>query len=188
MRGDLSDSEHNANSNGSGTNSTARRNTKTRIGNNREQGNRDKEAFGADFIADRNLSSWRLWERIHSAQPAASSQSTLALLHLLRIPLFLLCPHSLSLFPCCSCCVVFVFQVTQDIRVVDGEHEKNRMLYQCLEKVMDGSKVLIFTSTKRMADNLTRMLRQDGWPARAIHGDKSQQERDWVLQEFRTGH
>ena len=63
--------------------------------------------------------------------------------------------------------------MTQDIRVVDGESEKNRLLYQCLEKVMDGSKVLIFTSTKRMADTLTSMLRRDGWPARAIHGDKS---------------
>ena len=63
--------------------------------------------------------------------------------------------------------------MTQDIRIVDGEQEKNRLLYQCLEKVMDGSKVLIFTSTKRMADTLTSMLRRDGWPARAIHGDKS---------------
>jgi hypothetical protein len=39
-----------------------------------------------------------------------------------------------------------------------------------MEKVMDGTKVLIFVATKRTADNLTRMLRQDGWPARAIHG------------------
>ena len=31
------------------------------------------------------------------------------------------------------------------------------------------------------------MLRQDGWPALAIHGDKTQQERDWVLQEFKAG-
>jgi len=52
---------------------------------------------------------------------------------------------------------------------------------------MDGSKVLIFTGTKRVADSLTRSLRSDGWPARAIHGDKTQTERDWVLQEFRTG-
>jgi len=52
---------------------------------------------------------------------------------------------------------------------------------------MDGSKVLIFCSTKKVADELTRSLRQDGYPARAIHGDKSQQERDWVLQEFKTG-
>ena len=25
----------------------------------------------------------------------------------------------------------------------------------------------------------------DGWPALSIHGDKSQQERDWVLAEFK---
>jgi len=76
--------------------------------------------------------------------------------------------------------------VTQDIRIVE-EADKNRLLYQILQKVMDGSKVLVFVATKRTADNLTRNLRQDGWPARAIHGDKEQNERDWVLAEFRSG-
>lgn len=52
---------------------------------------------------------------------------------------------------------------------------------------MDGSKIIIFTETKRGADMLTRQLRMDGWPALAIHGDKSQAERDWVLNEFRDG-
>jgi ATP-dependent RNA helicase DDX5/DBP2 len=52
---------------------------------------------------------------------------------------------------------------------------------------MDGSKVLIFSNTKRIADTICRSLRQDGWPARVIHGDKSQTERDWVLAEFRSG-
>ncbi|KAJ2459839.1 ATP-dependent RNA helicase dbp2 [Coemansia sp. RSA 2424] len=41
--------------------------------------------------------------------------------------------------------------------------------------------------TKRNADDITRNLRQDGWPALAIHGDKSQSERDWVIREFRSG-
>ena len=50
-----------------------------------------------------------------------------------------------------------------------------------------GARVIIFTETKTNADNITRMLRQDGWPALAIHGDKTQQERDWVLQEFKAG-
>eukprot|EP01135_Chromosphaera_perkinsii_P008206 Nk52_evm28s1178 gene=Nk52_evmTU28s1178 len=48
-------------------------------------------------------------------------------------------------------------------------------------------KVLIFTDTKRMADDLTRDLRSDGFPALAIHGDKTQNERDWVLNEFKHG-
>jgi len=76
--------------------------------------------------------------------------------------------------------------VTQDIRILE-DYDKPRALYEILEKTMDGSRVLIFSQTKRAADDITRRLRQDGWPARAIHGDKSQQERDWVLQEFRTG-
>jgi ATP-dependent RNA helicase DDX5/DBP2 len=76
--------------------------------------------------------------------------------------------------------------VTQNVVVVD-EFEKKNKLYDTLEKIMDGSKILIFTGTKKTADFLTKALRQDGWPARAIHGDKSQQERDWVLEEFRSG-
>lgn len=49
------------------------------------------------------------------------------------------------------------------------------------------NKTIIFTATKRTADDVTRALRQDGWPALAIHGDKAQNERDWVLAEFRSG-
>ena len=30
-------------------------------------------------------------------------------------------------------------------------------------------------------------MRQGGWPALSIHGDKKQEERDWVLAEFRKG-
>lgn len=56
-----------------------------------------------------------------------------------------------------------------------------------MHNIMDGSKILIFTETKRGADELTREMRQSGWPALAIHGDKKQDERDWVLKEFRAG-
>lgn len=30
-------------------------------------------------------------------------------------------------------------------------------------------------------------MRIDGWPALTIHGDKPQEERDWVMQEFKEG-
>mmetsp|Transcript_23141 Transcript_23141/g.19179 ORF Transcript_23141/g.19179 Transcript_23141/m.19179 type:complete len:80 (+) Transcript_23141:3-242(+) len=49
------------------------------------------------------------------------------------------------------------------------------------------AKTLIFTDTKRGADEITRVLRRDGWPALSIHGDKKQSERDWVLNQFKTG-
>lgn len=49
-----------------------------------------------------------------------------------------------------------------------------------------GSKVIIFCSTKRMCDQLaSNLTRQFG--AASIHGDKSQNERDHVLNQFRTG-
>ncbi|KAK9369312.1 P-loop containing nucleoside triphosphate hydrolase protein [Lipomyces kononenkoae] len=78
--------------------------------------------------------------------------------------------------------------ITQIVEVVT-ELEKRDKLVKHLEKAMENqdSKVLIFVGTKRVADDITKYLRQDGWPALAIHGDKAQNERDWVLNEFRTG-
>lgn len=49
-----------------------------------------------------------------------------------------------------------------------------------------GSKTLIFSLTKKGCDQLTRQLRSDGIHALAIHGDKKQAERDYVLEEFKN--
>ncbi|KAK9453751.1 P-loop containing nucleoside triphosphate hydrolase protein [Dipodascopsis uninucleata] len=78
--------------------------------------------------------------------------------------------------------------ITQIVEVVT-EMEKRDKLIKHLEKAMENAdaKTLIFVGTKRIADDITKFLRQDGWPALAIHGDKAQNERDWVLNEFRTG-
>lgn len=51
----------------------------------------------------------------------------------------------------------------------------------------EGSKVIIFVETKKKVEAITRMIRRYGWPAVCMHGDKSQQERDYVLSEFRNG-
>jgi len=74
----------------------------------------------------------------------------------------------------------------QVVKIVQS-FEKQKRLYDELDRYNDGSRVLIFCGTKKMCDDLTRNLRQDGYPARSIHGDKSQQERDWVLAEFKNG-
>nr|CAG8526314.1 13482_t:CDS:2 [Entrophospora candida] len=78
--------------------------------------------------------------------------------------------------------------ITQTVEVC-SEYEKCAKLVKHLEFIIDqkDNKTLIFTGTKRTADEITKYLRQDGWPALAIHGDKAQTERDWVLSEFRTG-
>ncbi|XP_065175751.1 uncharacterized protein LOC135805613 [Sycon ciliatum] len=77
------------------------------------------------------------------------------------------------------------------LQIVDvcEEYEKDNKLVRLVEEIMGEkeNKTLIFTETKRRADELTRKMRRDGWPAMCIHGDKAQPERDWVLNEFRSG-
>lgn len=46
---------------------------------------------------------------------------------------------------------------------------------------------IVFTRTKHGADRLTRQLRQDGVAAAAIHGDRSQRQRESALKSFRSG-
>ncbi|KZF22743.1 p68 RNA helicase [Xylona heveae TC161] len=79
-------------------------------------------------------------------------------------------------------------RILQIVEVV-SEFEKRDKMTKHLERIMEDkdNKILIFTGTKRVADEITRFLRQDGWPALSIHGDKQQNERDWVLNEFKTG-
>jgi ATP-dependent RNA helicase DDX5/DBP2 len=97
-------------------------------------------------------------------------------------------------------------RITQIVEVVSDMEKRDRMIKH-LEKIMEDkeNKCLIFVGTKRIADEITRYLRQDGWPAlckfslfpngyitlanpaAAIHGDKQQNERDWVLDQFKTG-
>lgn len=46
---------------------------------------------------------------------------------------------------------------------------------------------MIFANTKKFVDNLTFMLKKNGWPAMGIHGDKSQNQRDFIIQKFKKG-
>lgn len=77
------------------------------------------------------------------------------------------------------------------LQIIDvcRDDEKDKKLMTLLEEIMGekDNKTLIFVETKKKSDDLVRRLRRDGWPAMCIHGDKAQQERDWVLNEFRSG-
>ncbi|KAJ5728850.1 RNA helicase (Dbp) [Penicillium malachiteum] len=79
-------------------------------------------------------------------------------------------------------------RITQIVEVMSDFEKRDRMIKH-MEKIMEdrSNKIIIFTGTKRVADEITRFLRQDGWPALSIHGDKAQNERDWVLNEFKQG-
>ena len=77
--------------------------------------------------------------------------------------------------------------IHQIIEVV-GDYDKYKRLLAHMAKVCEsGEKVLIFVETKRGCDTLTQSLRSNRYDVRAIHGDKTQQERDSTLEAFRTG-
>jgi superfamily II DNA/RNA helicase len=69
------------------------------------------------------------------------------------------------------------------------DHEKEEKLVRLLNEIMQEkeNKTLIFVDTKRKADDIARRMKRDGWPVLSIHGDKTQQERDWALNDFRNG-
>ncbi|KAI3821586.1 hypothetical protein L1987_09154 [Smallanthus sonchifolius] len=75
--------------------------------------------------------------------------------------------------------------ITQYVEVVP-HMEKQRRLEQILRSEERGSKIIIFCSTKKLCDQLARSISRN-FGAAAIHGDKSQGERDWVLNQFRSG-
>ena len=57
-------------------------------------------------------------------------------------------------------------RITQVVEIV-SEFEKRDKMTKHLERIMEDkdAKILLFTGTKRVADEITRFLRQDGWPA-----------------------
>ncbi|XP_049873993.1 uncharacterized protein LOC126372336 isoform X2 [Pectinophora gossypiella] len=69
------------------------------------------------------------------------------------------------------------------------EHEKEAKLTNLLKEIASerDNKVIVFVETKKKVDDIARAVRRNGHKALAIHGDKSQPERDAVLTEFRNG-
>ncbi len=61
--------------------------------------------------------------------------------------------------------------------------------FQLLKKLLKEEKgmVLVFTKTKTTADNVQEYLAQNRMASRALHGDKSQIEREKALEHFKAG-
>jgi ATP-dependent RNA helicase DDX5/DBP2 len=75
--------------------------------------------------------------------------------------------------------------ITQIVEMVT-DYEKYPRLQHHLRSIQRGEKVIVFVETKKGCDQLTRSLRGEGFPCRCIHGDKTQQERDETLAEFKA--
>ena len=78
-----------------------------------------------------------------------------------------------------------VERVTQ--RALHVEQGGKRGLLAKLLRGEGVERVLVFARTKHGADRVVKQLAQDGLAANAIHGNKSQSQRERALLEFRTG-
>ncbi|XP_030568405.1 ATP-dependent RNA helicase p62-like isoform X2 [Drosophila novamexicana] len=74
---------------------------------------------------------------------------------------------------------------------VCAEHEKGAKLKDLLSHIYDQAampgKIIIFVATKKKVDELARFINAFGVGVGSIHGDKSQMDRDNVLNDFRSG-
>ena len=71
-----------------------------------------------------------------------------------------------------------------------GQSEKQALLTLALRKGLQSGemdRVLVFTRTKHGADRVVKKLAQSNIPANAIHGNKSQPQRERALDEFKAG-
>jgi ATP-dependent RNA helicase RhlE len=74
-----------------------------------------------------------------------------------------------------------------DQRVHHASRADKRRLLENLLADPGMSRVIVFTRTKRGADRVTKQLAASGVRAEAIHGDKSQGQRERALDSFRHG-
>lgn len=74
-----------------------------------------------------------------------------------------------------------------DQRVIFVEAARKRQVLADLLKRGDMGRTLVFTRTKHGADRVTQHLEAVGMPAAAIHGNKSQPQRERALAMFKEG-
>ena len=76
--------------------------------------------------------------------------------------------------------------IEQRFMFADNMSHKNKLLDAILRDT-DIQQALVFTSTKRSADDLSGLLRENGFAAHALHGDMNQGQRNRTLKGLRDG-
>ena len=77
-------------------------------------------------------------------------------------------------------------KIEQRLHFADDFSHKSRLLDHLLRDV-ELTQAVVFTSTKKSADDLAVQLRGEGFAAEALHGDMSQRDRNRTLQALRQG-
>lgn len=83
-------------------------------------------------------------------------------------------------------------QATQDTNAIEQEvrHVKGQDKIQLVKSLIDmelKTRTILFSETKRKADQISELLQKSGIAADAIHGDKSQRAREIALRKFKRG-
>ncbi|XP_065069309.1 probable ATP-dependent RNA helicase DDX4 [Rhopilema esculentum] len=75
--------------------------------------------------------------------------------------------------------------IAQSVVEIPGSEKRTKLEEILLESA--GERILVFVETKRSADFLASFLSQRNFPATSISSDRSQEERECALRDFRTG-
>ncbi|XP_075155261.1 maheshvara [Haematobia irritans] len=75
------------------------------------------------------------------------------------------------------------------------ENEKPQRIVKLMNEILpttnnaanNSNKIIIFVETKIKVEEILQIIRNEGYTATSIHGDKSQAERDLTLKDFRNG-
>ncbi len=74
--------------------------------------------------------------------------------------------------------------IQQSVYFVDKNSKKDLLIHVLKDKIIESA--LVFTRTKYGADKLTKLLKHNGIKAEAIHGNKSQNNRQLALNNFKN--
>lgn len=78
--------------------------------------------------------------------------------------------------------------IRQIIQICQEEEKENRIIKLLKEITADRTnKIIVFVETKKKVEDVLKLIRRENFGATSIHGDKSQMERDSVLNDFRSG-
>ena len=75
--------------------------------------------------------------------------------------------------------------ITQQIEYLRSYEDKKSMLMDLVHAVK--GLTLVFVETETGVDQLEDWLSREGFPSTSIHGDRTQQEREYALKSFRSG-
>ncbi|MBI2354085.1 MAG: DEAD/DEAH box helicase [Deltaproteobacteria bacterium] len=76
--------------------------------------------------------------------------------------------------------------IEQRLHVADSLHHKKELLRHLISDA-ELTRAIIFSATKRDADDLARELSKSGHPAAALHGDMTQMARNKTIERMRRG-